>query len=363
MRGLYRKTENGYWYYQPKSRKGEPRPKAIALGTKDELEAMTRAREARDKADLIKAEVAGTMEEALEKYYKAKSENTKSSRKGRERILNPFCKMMGNPRMKDIDVDFIKQWRKRLSTLGGSVKTSKPVSPSTMTSYLITLKAFLNWAVEEGYMKENPVKFFKGATTVKITRSQEFLTIEQREKLLSEPCRDYIGLILHLGFFAGLRDGEMLACNPDWIWISEDGKKGTITVQDTEIKYVNGESGWWRAKDKEARKIPMHPRLIEFLKTYGMRRPYLLAPDKPLWPNDDILSKRFDAKRALNTHGKKCGINKLGFHILRHSFSTHLFENKKPINQIAALLGDTVRVTERHYIGYSEASHDVISSL
>jgi integrase len=363
MIGLYAKTQDGYYYYQPRTRKGKPRPKAIALGTRDELEAITRAREIQGRDDLVQAVFSETMDDLLPEYFASKSEDAKKSRKGREQILHAFSNLMGNPRVRDIDVELIKRWRKKLSTNGGSLKSCKAVSPASLTSYLIAVKAFFSWAVAKGYMKENPAKEFKGATTVRITRSQKFLTKVQREMLLSTPCTDYIGLILHLGFFGGLRDGEMLACNPSWIWISEDGTTGSLTVQDTKIEFADGKKGWWRAKGKRARKIPLHPRLLEFLENYGMRRPYLLAPDKPLWPADNTLSKRFDAKRSLKTHGKKCGIKNLGFHILRCSFATHLSMDGKPTNVIAALIGDTIKVTERHYIGFSPSRHDVLSGL
>jgi len=91
-----------------------------------------------------------------------------------------------------------------------------------------------------------------------------------------------------------------------------------------------------------------------------MRRPYLIAPDKPFWPTDDTKSKRFDSKRALATLGRKSGVKNLSFHPLWHSFGTHLSKSGTPMNKIAKLLGDTLSITERHYICFSPA---VLSSL
>ena len=360
MKGLYAK-KNGYWYYQPPKQRGQPRPRAVALGTRDELEAVTQARAEEDRHALIVSETLGTLRDILPKYYEARSEDTKKTRAGRKQILDAFMELMGNPRLRDIDFNLLKDWRRTLSKTGGSTVSKRPVSPSTMTSYLITLKAFFNWSIDEGFIRVNPVKGLgKGHCTVRVTRSQSFIGREKRDELLAIPCRDYVGLILHLGFFAGLRDGEMLACNPDWIWIAEDGLSGSITVQDTAISYGDG-LAWWRAKGKTARKIPLHPRLLLFLKNYGMRRPYLLAPDKPIWPTGS--SKRFDAKKALRAHGLKCGVPDLAYHILRHSFGTHLSMAGTPMSQIAGLLGDTIGVTERHYIGFSQSEVAVLARL
>ena len=107
----------------------------------------------------------------------------------------------------------------------------------------------------------------------------------------------------------------------------------------------------------------MHPRLLAYLKDYGMRRPYFIAPDRPLWPEEEKQSFRFDTKRALATHGRACGIPKLSFHILRRSFATHLSMAGMSINEIAALLGDTVRVTEEHYVGFSPSRGAALDNL
>jgi integrase len=361
MKGLYAK-QNGYWYFQPSSPRGEPRPKAIALGTRDELDAITLARRQADRHAVVVAVTAGTLREILPRYCEAKDEDAKKTQQVRKQVLGSFAELMGNPRLADIDGKMLKEWRRKLRQTGGGLATDKPVSPSTLTSYLIVLKAMLNWAVEQGLIRSNPVRELgKGHTTVRVTRSQRFIERDKRDELLAEPCRDYIGLILHLGFFAGLRDGEMLACNPDWIWIADDGKSGSLTVQDTKIKLIDGSVSWWRAKGKRARVIPLDPRLIAFLKNYGKRRPFFIAPDKPQWPTGN--TKRFDAKMALKNHGIKCGVPDLAFHILRHSFGTHLSMAGLQMNQIAALLGDTLGVTERHYIGFSQAKASSLKGL
>ena len=48
---------------------------------------------------------------------------------------------------------------------------------------------------------------------------------------------------------------------------------------------------------------------------------------------------------------------------LRHSFGAHLVQNGATLAQVAALLGDSLSVTEAHYAGLSHGEHDVILRL
>ena len=94
-------------------------------------------------------------------------------------------------------------------------------------------------------------------STVRESRRQEFHTIEERDIILARPAKVYVGLINHLGFFAGLRDGEILVINPDWIYIAPDMSHGSIKVQLTTITLTNGSKIFWKPKTKRGtRTIP-----------------------------------------------------------------------------------------------------------
>jgi site-specific recombinase XerD len=242
-------------------------------------------------------------------------------------------------------------------------KIEGPRSSTTVKTYTIVVKAFFNWAVDRGLIEESPVRRLKRQTLVVRTRVQEFLTEAHREILLKAEAPEGIRFILHFGFFQGLRDSEMLAMTADWLWIAPDWNSGTVTVKEQEIIYQNGNKGWWKPKTREMRTIPLHPRVLEFLKSYGMRRPWMLRPANERWPNPGMQSKRYDAHKTMERLGKKAGVPKLNYHILRHSFATHLVMKGVTLADVAGLLGDTLSVTEKNYAGYSPSLANPLSVL
>jgi len=282
VKGLYEKR--GWYYYQPPTPKqgGGTRPPAVALKTRDLVEAINQI-EAKAMEATLERPAAGTVAEALPIYYAARAGDAKPTRRARKVVLDGFKKAIGNRRMEQIDRAVIDEWRATLRQKG---PRGWPVSLATLRSYAITLRAFLNWARKEGYIRNHPMDGMGREVRVAITRVQGFCTEEEREKLLAAEAPEYLKLILMLGFFAGLRDGEMLALNPKWIWLADDGSRGSITVQNTPIEFMDGTPGVWQPKGRRRRTIPLHPRLLEFLKDYGMRSPWLRSKSDILGLND-----------------------------------------------------------------------------
>ena len=251
VKGLYEKR--GWFYYQPSTPKGAgiPRPKAVALKTRSLMVALELMEHRRFDMEVIRSVKAGTLEEVLPAYHLEKAGDAKHSRRGRQCVLEMFMNHAGNPRVDQITPAMIQAWRKHLTEKGG--QRGVPIAHTTMSSYSIVLRAFLNWAVAKGMLTSNPMQ--RIAIRVNSTRVQEFLTEDEREKLLAAECSDRVSLILYLGFFAGLRSGEMLAMSPNWLWIAEDGGRGTITVQNTPIKMSDGKPGMWQPKGRRCRTV------------------------------------------------------------------------------------------------------------
>ena len=350
IKGLYEKR--GWFYYQaPTPVEGGARPAPVALRTRVLTTALAKLDEIREEGAMVAAVMAGTRDEALPKYYAAKREDTIATRRARKVILGQFREAVGNVRVGEITARMVEEWREELHERSG--KNGKKLSGTTIKSYTIALRAFVNWLRAEKYMRHDPMGRLKRQTRVVRTRRQEFLTEEERERILADDKMDDTArLILHLGFFCGLRDAEMLAMTPKWIWLAEDGARGTITVEETPITFPDGSAGMWRPKGKEMRTVPMHPRLLTLLAKVDRSSPFVLAPQKDRWPPETKNSKRYDAKKSLAGVAKRVKVEKLTFHMLRHSFATHLAMKGVPLAEIAGLLGDSLAVTENHYAGF-----------
>ena len=85
----------------------------------------------------------------------------------------------------DVDVDFIKGFRKYLDTVAVT-KSKKRLSQNTKHTYFNKFKACLNAAFDEGYLKENLIKKVKGFTMGESTR--EYLTSDELQKLAETRC-------------------------------------------------------------------------------------------------------------------------------------------------------------------------------
>ena len=155
--------------------------------------------------------------------------------RAREVILNGFTQIIDNPRITEIDQKMIARWRLHLEQTGDS-RNGPRSAQSARQAHLITVKAFLNRQRKYGYIKVKPTGKLNHKTQVKITMRQVFLTTDERERLLAdENVPESVRFIQHIGFFAGLCDGERLAMTSDWMGISGDDTHGTITVHNTDI--------------------------------------------------------------------------------------------------------------------------------
>src|SRR5690606_1959093 len=85
----------------------------------------------------------------------------------------------------DVDVDFIKGFKKYLDTVAVT-KSEKKLSQNTKHTYFNKFKACLNAAFDEGYLKENLMKKVKGFAMGESTR--EYLTSDELQKLSQTPC-------------------------------------------------------------------------------------------------------------------------------------------------------------------------------
>lgn len=155
-----------------------------------------------------------------------------------------------------------------------------------------------------------------------------FYTKEELRKLLAA-ADPFWKLIVHLGFLAGLRKGEMLSL--EWEDVDFDNHQIKITPR-------NG----WRPKDYEAREVEMNPTLEEYLKNWKQ----LANGDKKVIIWDQASNKlSLGFSRLL----RNSGVGKGSLHSLRHTFASHLAMAGVDLYRIGRLMGHSSPVTTKIY--------------
>ena len=123
----------------------------------------------------------------------------------------------------DIDVDFIKGYKKHLNTVAVT-KGGKKLSQNTKHTYFNKFKACLNAAFDEGYLKENLIKKVKGFSMGESTR--EYLTSDELQELSKTPCT--IPLLKRAFLFSALSGIRWSDINKlKWSEVREEGMDDT----------------------------------------------------------------------------------------------------------------------------------------
>ena len=352
----------GYFKWQPPMRNGQ-RDSPIYLGTKDYIKAVVAYEEAKRNWELGDARLQGSSDQAVAEYLNHQRQQLiieeiepKTVYRAENQLpifMQELSKELGNKpvgkneggedlypsiKLNKITKEDIEKWRQGKATKK-SKRTKKPLSKSTIDTYQMILKGLFTWCVKQKMISESPFAEIK-IKKPKKTESTKFYTLRERDKMLENPPCEAIDFILHFGFYAGLRIEEINAMEASWI------QGNIIHIQKTD---------YFKPKDKEHREVPLNPKLKDFLKRYGIKKKFMFAPHKATWLPTPSNPYRYDPIKRLKKYVEKtCEIDHFSFsyHKMRASFGTHLaMSGKLPIATIAALLGDDIATTERHYIG------------
>jgi integrase len=179
-------------------------------------------------------------------------------------------------------------------------------SRSTANRYLALIRRVFNWAVERGYLENNPISGIKpykenpGRT--------RWLRHEEAERLLME-CEKIPRLYMFtaIALLTGMRLGEIESLR----WGDIDLERGTIRIPDS--------------KTGQARIIPLEEPLKRILET---------------WPKTgELVLGKFTHKKAFMGAVKRAGLSDFRFHDLRHTYASWKVMAGVDLRTIAGLLG------------------------
>ena len=215
--------------------------------------------------------------------------------------------------------------------LGTPSKRGAPYKPATVNRFVTLLKTVFNLAIRDDLIEKNPcwkVKFLpENNVRDRIASPEEF------ETLVNE-LPEY-ALILSIGYYLGMREGEILNLKERQIHFEDKRDEGHIELYDGETK-----SG-------EGRKIPFGSVIGRPLKHHLEKRKRR-GIDKLLFQTEhgNLLG---NFRRGFQRACKRAEINELCFHDLRHTAITNMRKAGVHTSVIMAISGHKTMAMFKRY--------------
>jgi integrase len=209
---------------------------------------------------------------------------------------------------------------------------TKGLKPKTLNNHLTVLGKSLALAVEWGQLGVAPkVGFLKVADP-----AIDFFTFEQAPLLLTGADPGAWRAMILLGLRAGLRQGEILALE----WPDVDLVRGVLHVRrriwEGDIDTPKGGKG---------RDVPLSNELRASLRELPSRS----AADLVFPAEGGRYLRKNECKWPLWRACKRAGLRRVGWHVLRHTFASHLVMRGVPLKAVQELLGHVdIKMTMRY---------------
>lgn len=208
----------------------------------------------------------------------------------------------------------------------------------SVARHLATIRHFFRFALQEGYVTEDPALTIESPKTVHSL--PQFLSIEEVENLLQQPDQTTV---------IGIRDRAMIEMMySTGIRVSE-----LCGIKTSDLKH---DPGLLRCigKGNKERLVPVGRSAVEAAQKY-------LKEARPKLLRDRISPYLFLNQRGtpvnrvkfwalLSEYGRKAGLRKrLKPHMLRHSFATHLLDRGADLRSVQLMLGHSDISTTQIY--------------
>ena len=218
-----------------------------------------------------------------------------------------------------------------------SAKLKAGLAPKSVNNHLTILRRILSLATEWGVLSHvPPVKWLRVPEP-----EFDFLDFEEAPRLEKGAAGEWAVMII-VGLTTGLRQGELLALR----WEDVDLVRGRLLVRRAVARGVIG-----TPKSGKSREIPLNDKVLAALKRHRHLRGELVFCDE----GGRMLPKGV-CKWPLWSACKKAGLRRIGWHVLRHTFASHLVLRGAPLKAVHELLGhSTIEMTMR----YAHLSPDV----
>ena len=259
--------------------------------------------------------------EFLETYCAAN--NKYASIEAKESILRVhLIPEMGKLLLSEVNARVIEAYKAK--------KLGEELSPKTVNNHLTALRKMLSVAQEWDFIEHvPPVKWLRVPP-----QKFDFLSFEEAERLVKAADTQWRPAFL-VGLRCGLRLGEIMALR----WEDVDLVSGRLVVN---RNVSRGRIG--SPKNGRTREIPLGLEMLRALKDHRHLKGELVFP-----ASDGRMLHRNETKHPLWRACRKAGLRSIGWHVLRHTFASHLVMRGAPIRGVQELLGhSTIEMTMRY---------------
>lgn len=252
-----------------------------------------------------------------------KNNNKPSEIRGKKSILKthlvPFFGQTRIDRILSIEIERYK-----------AKKIKKGLMNKTINNHLTVLAKCLRTAEEWLELEKLPkIKKLKMPP-----QKFDFLSREESQLLLKHSKDLWYDMIL-TALKTGLRLGELRGLK----WDDIDLKKQTLTVRRSAYRH----DCFVSPKSNKERTIPLSDNLHSILNGRKQKIGFVFSV-KP-----KVHLKNMDCYRKLRGACKRAGIRRIGWHVLRHSFASHLVEAGAHLKAVQELLGHSNIQTTMRY--------------
>jgi integrase len=294
-------------------------------------------RELAGKPKLSTATFSEYAEDFMDVY--AKVNNKRSEQLSKQRILdNHLLPFLGRTRLVDIRLRQIERFKAR--------QLKSDLRPKTINNHLAVLSKMLRVAEAWEYIAAAPkVKLLKAAKP-----EMRFLEFDEAARLIRVAEPGLERMLIRTALRTGLRIGELLALR----WDDVDFERRQIHVR---RNYVRGHID--TPKSGRDRVVPMTADLYDALRRYRhLRGPLVFCNSDGSFLTDN------QTKHYLYRACRKAFLDTFGWHVLRHSFASHLVMRGAPLKAVQELLGHaTIDMTMRYAHLSPAAKNEAIALL
>ena len=237
-----------------------------------------------------------------------------------------FLDAFGNTDIKNITSIDIKSYQLKrkneyLSIPVNRGKKESEINFDFVNGEILTLSSFFNYAIEKGYIENNPAYKIKKLNTLSRLKT---LSDSDIEKLIAAATNKLTKDLITFLIYTGCRKGEALNLK----WDDVDLQNDVIAIKGTKTKYD--------------RYMPISKPLKELLR--GIEK-----KDDCLYVFNDKGRKLGDFKRSFHTACRNAGLKDLRIHDLRHVFASKMVMNGTSLYITGELLGHrTTQMTKRY---------------